>query len=351
MAGLDPRIFKAAWTLFVFALLLAGLYTIRDTIVLFALALFFAKVLEPVIHMAGRFAPRRFSRLALLGVVYLGMLGLIIGVLIPLASSIGEEAAGLAARLPDVLKQDPVGSLPLPGWLESVRPRLAELLQDRMQELGKDVLPMLTRAGTQIVSGLGNVLSLILIPILGFFFLKDGTELRGALVSLFSHTAQATVNDILLGLNNMLARYIQALVLLSLATFVSHTAIFTLLGVPYAILLASIACVLELIPVLGPVTAGAIVLLVAGFSGFPHLLWILVFLLIYRLFQDYVLNPQLMGSGVELHPVLILFGVVAGEQVAGVPGMFFSVPFMAGLRVVLKRLHQNKPIEEMRDAD
>jgi len=89
---------------------------------------------------------------------------------------------------------------------------------------------------------------------------------------------------------------------------------------------------------------------VAAFSGYPHLLWVFVFLLVYRVFQDYVLNPQLMGSGVELHPVLVLFGVIAGEQLGGIPGMFFSVPLMAAIRVIMKRLHQEAPISENRDA-
>jgi predicted PurR-regulated permease PerM len=73
---------------------------------------------------------------------------------------------------------------------------------------------------------------------------------------------------------------------------------------------------------------------VTGFTGYPHLLWFVIFWPCYRLFQDYVLSPYLMSSGVEVPPLLVLFGVLAGEQVAGVPGMFFSVPVIATLRVI-----------------
>ena len=83
-------------------------------------------------------------------------------------------------------------------------------------------------------------------------------------------------------------------------------------------------------------------LLVAGLSGYPHLLWIVIFLVVYRLFQDYVLSPYLLSSGVELHPLLVLFGVLAGEQVAGIPGMFFSVPVIAALRVIFIRLRRQQ---------
>ena len=84
-------------------------------------------------------------------------------------------------------------------------------------------------------------------------------------------------------------------------------------------------------------------LLVAGLSGYSnHLLWIVIFLIVYRLFQDYVLSPYLLSSGVELHPLLVLFGVLAGEQVAGVPGMFFSVPVIAALRIIIVHMRRRK---------
>jgi predicted PurR-regulated permease PerM len=58
----------------------------------------------------------------------------------------------------------------------------------------------------------------------------------------------------------------------------------------------------------------------------------------FRVVQDYVLNPYLMSSGIELHPLLVLFGVLAGEALAGIPGMFFSVPVLAILRVIYNHL-------------
>jgi predicted PurR-regulated permease PerM len=55
-----------------------------------------------------------------------------------------------------------------------------------------------------------------------------------------------------------------------------------------------------------------------------------------------VLNPYLLGSRVEMHPLLIVFGVLAGEQVAGIPGMFFSVPAMAALRAIVARSRRHR---------
>jgi len=80
---------------------------------------------------------------------------------------------------------------------------------------------------------------------------------------------------------------------------------------------------------------------VAVFAGYPHILAILIFLGAYRVFQDYILNPHLMSSGVALHPILVIFGALAGEALAGVPGMFLSVPVLATLRVVLVRIRKS----------
>jgi len=102
--------------------------------------------------------------------------------------------------------------------------------------------------------------------------------------------------------------------------------------------LAGIAAALEFIPAVGPLAGAVTIVIAAAATGFGHLVLILAFLGIYRIFQDYVLNPYLMSAGVELHPLLVLFGVLAGEQLLGIPGMFFSVPAMAAVRLVIIRL-------------
>jgi AI-2E family transporter len=75
----------------------------------------------------------------------------------------------------------------------------------------------------------------------------------------------------------------------------------------------------------------AVGLMVAGLSGFHHLLWILLFLAVFRVFQDYVLAPRLLSAGTELHPLALIFGVLAGAQIAGITGSFLPVPLLATL--------------------
>jgi predicted PurR-regulated permease PerM len=343
MIGIDRPALKIVWTVFLFALIVALVYGIRHTLMIFALALFFSHLLAPVVAFFERTVHVRVPRVAILVLVYVGLLAAIVLAIISIGSRIGEEAASLAARLLEAMKQpDPLGNLPMPAWLEFERPRLAVFLRDRLSDLGEHVLPILSSAGAQILSGIGNVLSAILIPILSFFFLKDGAAIRKGIIESFSHANQPVVNEIFVDLHLLLAQYVRALVLLAIAAFLFYTGFLSLASVPYAILLAGIAAIFEFIPVVGPLTASAAILLVAAFTGYPHLLWIATFLVCYRIFQDYVLSPFLMSAGVEIHPLLILFGVLAGEQIAGVPGMFFSAPVIAALRVFYVRLRRQR---------
>jgi len=89
----------------------------------------------------------------------------------------------------------------------------------------------------------------------------------------------------------------------------------------------------------GPLTAGAVIVIVAAVSG-VNVLPVLIFILAYRVFQDYILSPHLMEQGVELHPLLVLFGVFAGAEIAGIAGTFLSVPALAMVRVVYVRIRK-----------
>jgi predicted PurR-regulated permease PerM len=281
------------------------------------------------------------------------MVGSLVAVGAAIAGKIAEEATTLASRLPQYMaKQDPLAALPFPSWLEPLREKIIVAARDQLKNLDEAALPLLRGALTQVLSQAGNALTAILIPILAFFFLKDAHELRAMIVQLaHSEPQKRFLNRVLDGLDQLLAKYIRALIGLAVSTLLLYTLYFQLTSVPYAILLGGLSAILEFIPVVGPLVASATILIVAGASGYEHLTWIIIFLIVFRLFQDYVLSPYLMGQGVELHPLLVLFGVLAGEKIAGIPGMFFSVPVIAALRILFLELtkpevEETTPVEE-----
>src|SRR5579884_1090861 len=345
MVGIDARAARAAWTVFLLALLIATAYAIRRTLIVFAIAVFLAYMLTPLVNVVDRHLPKRIPRTVALAIVYLALIGALIGLGFTIGSRISDEAAQLAKELPGQAQNQISGptKFKLPSWLEPVRERAAAWVQNENATGWKDMLPYVGAAGLRVFSGAQYVLYVVLIPILAFFFLKDGGAIRDGFVDAIVAPARRKVADeILSDVNNLLGKYIRALVLLALCTFIAYSLFMGITGAPYALLLAGAAAMFEFIPVIGPLTAGVLIILVTFLAGYTHVLWFLIFWGVYRLFQDYVLSPNLMGAGVELNPMLVLFGVLAGEQIGGVAGMFFSVPVIATLRVIYARLARTR---------
>lgn len=337
MFGIDERALRAVWTVFLFGLGLALVYFIRDTILVFALAIFFAYMLWPVVGLIEKVIPRR--RNFALAAVYIALIGLLVLVGFELIPAIASEATNLGTHLPKLLSGTKLSTIPLPSWMEPVRAQMITFVNEKASDLGARVVPFVQQVGTHVLTGLSAILPLILIPILAFFFIKDGEHIRNSLLGAVDDRHDRSLLDIILDdIHSLLKNYIRALVLMAVASFISWAIFLSVMRYPYELLLAGLAGIMEFIPVIGPAAAGIVIAVVCGASGAGNVLWIIVFWGIYRVFADYVLNPYLMSSGVELHPLLVLFGVLAGESLGGIPGMFFSIPVIAILRVIYLRV-------------
>jgi predicted PurR-regulated permease PerM len=219
-------------------------------------------------------------------------------------------------------------------------------VRDELSSSGQEILPYIKGLGGQLISGAKYALYLVLIPILAFFFLKDGAVIRDEfLAALVEENRRPVVDNILEDINLLLGEYIRALVLLSVASFTAHAIFLAATGAPYAVLLSGAAALGEFVPVVGPAAGGLIIILVTGLSGYTHVLLYILFWVLYRMVQDYVLSPYLMSKGVQLNPMLVLFGVLAGDRIAGVLGMFLSVPLLAILRVMFVRLRRARTVD------
>lgn len=340
MFGIDERALRIAWTIFLFGLLLAIVYFIRDTLIIFAAAVFFAYMLSPIVEVVERLLPTR--RTLALTVVYISLVGLLVFLGFELIPALTAEATNLLTRLPALVSGGALTRIHLPQWLDPFRAQVLEALNREATNLQSSAVPFLQKEGTQILSGIRYIAPFVLIPIFAFFFLKDGHEIRSAIVgSVDKGRDQRTVRLILDDIHEVLRNYIRALVLLAISSFVCFSIFLSVLRYPYELLLAGICAILEFLPVVGPAAALVILLAVCLITGSGGLLWILVFWGCFRIFQDYILNPYLMSAGTELHPLLVLFGVLAGDSLAGIPGMFFSVPIIAILKVIYNHLRNS----------
>jgi predicted PurR-regulated permease PerM len=342
MLGFNRR--AASYT-FTAAMVLLGfclVYLVRSTIFVFTLAILFAFLLSPFVNILSRILPRRShtAALALAYVIALAIVGLFVN---QIGARIVNQAETLNKRLPDILA----------GWRqpESAAGPVSQPLKDEL--IGKlrveaarrsgELFAILPRYGVRVLTAAGDLIYLVIIPILAFFLLKDAPLIRNQLLAFAPEgSRRELLNQVMADIEVLLAGYMRALVGLTLVAFAVYGVFFAILGVPYGILLAAIAGVLEFIPMMGPLTASAIILLAVGVAG-SHLLPVLIFLPVFRIMQDDVISPRLMQKGVNLHPLLVLFGVFSGSGLAGIAGTFLSVPLLALIRILYLRLWKGQP--------
>ena len=334
MKFFDKKTAQALLTLLVFVVVLAFLYVAWRAIITFLFAIFFAYILEAPVSRLQKWL--RGSRPAAIAVVYL----LFIGVLVVTFSLVGppvmEEVQKLTQQTPEMGKKISPGNLvhsfgAKHGWNPDTVDLIARYLDQHQNELIATTQTFTLRAAKSIQ----NMWWLLLVPILAIFFLKDGHQLSQNIInSVEDSRNRQMVAETVQEMDSMLGHFIRAQLTLAGLAMVVVTFALWIMHVPYAFALGPIAGALEFIPVVGPALGGLTVMAVALLSGYGHMWWLLIVLLVWRCIQDYVTSPRILGHTLELHPLTVLFGVFAGGEVAGVIGVFLSIPVLATLRIL-----------------
>ncbi len=346
MFGIDPRAARYAWTAAIVLVLIWTVYLIRVTLIVFVIALLFAYLLYPLMDLFDRHltAKTRTPALAMTFVLVIGLLA-VFGTLI--GSVVATQAGNLAKEAPvflDRLSQNPP---PAPEGVRSVASQVSGALEAQLRAHYGDIVSAVPRVSMRVLSASRNLIYVIIIPILSFFILRDGRHIRDSFLEMFDGAQQAA-RETLEDVHTLLLQYMRALLFLCCATFVSFSIVLSAMGVPYSILLAAIAFPLEFVPLVGPLAAAVVIVIVSVVTGYSHIVWLIVYLGLYRMFQDYVLSPHLMSRGVELHPLLVIFGVFAGGEIGGAAGIFLSVPTLALMRLLYHHLNKIRAARRIR---
>ncbi len=334
MALIDARTTRVLLTTLLFALGLGFVYIARRTLIAFLFAIFFAYLVDPAVSRLQKWTRSRARAIVaiyLLFVIFLGTLFFLVG------PRIAHEARRLGETWPSLLDRVTSGELAHDiarerGWSAETTQLLQKVLSD----------PRLASAAQQVGIRIAEVAKqswlLIVVPILAIFFLKDGRGFSEVGISFVQSRPQREfLQDVLADLNQMLAQFIRAQLELAALSLIVYISFLTATRVPYALVLGTAGGMMEFVPVVGPLMAAVVILSVALLMSYSHWLVLLVFLIAWRLMQDYVVSPRIMGQSMELHPLAAIFGVLAGGEIAGVLGVYLSIPVMASLRIVWRR--------------
>jgi len=339
---------RSRWTsttkrLVVGGVLLVGLlflWRAGDIVQPFIWATILAYILLPIVGaLERRFAlPRTLAALA----VFVGVLVVIFGggrVLVP---RVLDNTRDLQTNWPTLLANarttisDTFDQLGL-GDVDDA------LIGPSVQDIEAQVRQMASRSALPFIIGTGHFLLEFLIFLIGtFLMLRDAPRLLAFVRRNVPSEHRGEILHILRDTNVMLGRYIRGQLVLVVLMSTVTTIGLTILGIPYSVLLGITTGVLETIPFVGPITAGAIACLVAlghpnpfGWSQLAYVGVVAAMYTILRHAEDYLVIPTVIGRAVRLHPAIVIFALLSGGAVFGLLGIVLAVPFAATLRLVL----------------
>jgi predicted PurR-regulated permease PerM len=332
----DSRTARVLITVLLFALGLGFLYVARPTLIAFLFAIFFAYLMSPLVNHLERLLRGRVRAIV---VIYALLIALVIVFFVLVGPRVTQQGARLGRSLPTLLSQLSSGQITNQlgvehGWSRNT----TELVQSFLVNHEDDITQLAQRIGLRTADVAKQAWLLFVVPLLSIFFLKDGRAFSDfALSTIQSRPQREFLENVLNDLNRMLAHFIRAQLTLAALTLVVYSAFLGMMRVPYALVLGTIGGMLEFVPVVGPLVGALTIITVALLMGYKHWLVLIIFLGVWRLIQDYVSSPRIMGESMELHPLAAIFGVMAGGEVAGILGIYLSIPVMASLRIVFRR--------------
>ena len=183
---------------------------------------------------------------------------------------------------------------------------------------------------------------LVLIPIIAVFLLKDATTLTGGAIEMLPSHWRSHASPLLERLDTALAAYVRAQLVAAVIVGAVVGTGFATLSVPFSAVLGVAAGAAEFVPILGPLAVAVVSALVVALDAPMKALWVLLFLAVVRVIEDYVIYPRLIGSRVDLPPLAVILAVLAGGELAGVVGVLLSVPLLAIASAVGRYLNERR---------
>jgi predicted PurR-regulated permease PerM len=345
--------------LLVVAAVLWVVYKLTAVLLLLVLSIFFAYLVAPLVDLVEqplKLGARvvRIPRGVAIGIVYVVLFvggGVVVYFLAP----------QLAAQFPEFKQQATAYYKTIVGTTDRVNEYFKghRMPEGVVKAVNDTFLGVISRGGEVVGVAAEKMLGLIiflpwliLIPILGFFLLKDADSFRrSALAMLPRGRLRWRGDEFFEDINHTLAAYIRAQLTACFIIGAVCSIGFALIGLPSPLVLGLIAGILEFVPLVGPLTVAILVALLALLhSGFGMTFVVLLFLGVLRIVHDYVVYPKIIGQGIHLHPLAVILAILAGAEIAGVAGIFLAIPVIAILTVSYRHWLEHRGSETIAEV-
>lgn len=311
-----------------------ALYLTRDALLLVYVSALVAIGLSPLVASLERMklpgASRMLPRWAAILVIYACLLGVIVGVGVLVIPPLVSQARGLWSAFPDMLHQ-------AQQWLIDRGLLSRELtVREAVEQApggGTDTVGTIVAAIWGLVGGVFGVVTIL---ILAFYLLLESSAIVGSFVRMFPRSERARVEDASLRVSNKVSAWLGGQLLLG--GMIGSTAAIGLffLGVPYFYVLALIAGIGELIPIVGPILS-AVPAIAVAFTVSPTMaLGVAVFYFLQQQLENHVLVPKVMSRQVGLNASFVIIALMIGGSLVGMVGAILAIPTAAILQVLFE---------------
>ncbi|MFF3500078.1 AI-2E family transporter [Streptomyces sp. NPDC003247] len=327
-----PRAMVLALALFgVFQLGTWAFHQVIGLLINILIAFFLALAIEPAVS---RMATHGIRRGLATFLVFLGLLIVVAGFFTLLGSMLAGQIIRMIEGFPEYLDS-------VINWINTTfhtelrRVDIQEglLHSDWLKRYAQNSAAGVLDVSTQVLGGLFQLLT---IGLFSFYFAADGPRLRRALCSVLPPARQAEVLRAWEIAVDKTGGYLYSRGLMALISGVAHYVLLEALGIPYAPVLAVwVGVVSQFIPTIGTYLAGALPMLIAFTVSPLYAVWVLIFVVVYQQFENYMLQPKLTSKTVDIHPAVAFGSVVAGTALLGAVGALIAIPAVATLQAFL----------------
>lgn len=333
---------KQKWRwLFVITIFILSIWlltSVRPILSPFLLALALAYLLAPVVEVLIRRGVGRKTAIAIVFLGIIGTLAITIFLLIPklywelskLTSVLPETMAAVEQKVLDFRSNFQAAGLPH---------QVISLMDQHLVQGESSMVTWLDGVLDNIPKILTSMTLLILSPVIAIYFLADWERIQGGLLRIVPQRKRVAWQRLIQDISHIVRSYIRGNILVALIVGVLTGVGVKLVGMDYALLIGVLCGLFDLIPYFGPLI-GAIPAVLLGLVVSPFMaIKVLIVILIVQQLESSVISPKLMGDSVGLHPLWIIFALLAGGEFAGFWGMLLSVPVAAVIRVIIRHIY------------
>ena len=307
--------------------------------IIVSLILFY--LFNPLVNLMERYRIPRLLGITIIYVAIVGIITLIVNLLIPI---IGSQIEGFIKNSPHYLNKitQSVEKITtnsflssymnqVNDWLESAQKKIPSMLSEYFDGFGPKLASF-----AEAVSNVGVVI--VTTPFILFFMLKDGHRFKDYSTKIMPPKFRKDFHDLLEKMSVQVGSYIQGQIIVSFCIGVLLLIGYSIIGLKYPLVLASIAAVTSVVPYLGPTIAISPAIVIAIITSPWMLLKLVIVWTLVQFFEGHFISPNVMGKTLKIHPLTIIFILLCAGNLMNVVGVIIGIPLYAVLKVLVSHL-------------